>query len=210
MSEILDGVCVMCVSAGAGRLAHREVVSRRCGVQARFHGSVGAERDDPCVGTDEITGLDIATAIVAGYAALIATGALAFQIISWLLSHQTRVKVDLRAMRLLEPGAQGRPAVIFDLKNRSPHRVKVTHVGLRPLYKGGPASFIAHPLPLPAPGVFEIPAHDGVQVYIWCTTITDGQYDPDWKTRAMISTSDGASFESKGVRVRDLLIAESA
>lgn len=150
----------------------------------------------------------MATAIVAGYAALVAAGALVFQIVSWRHSHQTRVKVSLKAMRLFEPGKPHGAAVVFALENQSPHRVTITTVGLDPLFKGGPASFIAQPLPMPVPGPFEIREHHGVQVYIWCSTLRNGRHDPSWKTRASVSTSDGGRFESKRVRVRDLLLEE--
>jgi hypothetical protein len=149
------------------------------------------------------TSLDVATAIVAGYAAIVASVALAFQIIQSLRTWQTRVEVDLRRMMLSEPRGTPEPVVLFTLTNHSGHRVKVTHVGLDPLKRGGMHIFIPHPLGLVIPGVFEIEARDSTTVYITPDVLKDG--DPDWKTRARISTSDGKTFRSKKVRLRELL-----
>ena len=85
----------------------------------------------------DTTSLDIATAIVAGYAALVATLALAFNVFSWLRTWQTRLTVDLRRMQLMTPGVGSEPVVLFALTNHSGHRVKVTHVPLKPLRRGG-------------------------------------------------------------------------
>jgi hypothetical protein len=54
----------------------------------------------------ETTAFDIATAIAAGYAAIIATLALAFNVFSSLRIWQTRVKVTLRRMELVSPGGE--------------------------------------------------------------------------------------------------------
>ena len=153
----------------------------------------------------EATGLDIATAIVAGYAALVATVALAFNFFSWLRTWQTRLKIDLRRMESVTPGdpASREPVVFFHLINHSGHVVKVTSVALAPITKGGPHLFIGHPLPLPRPGPFEVQPRDSTSVYVRPEVISDG--DPEHKTRAEIGTSDRRSFNSKWVRLRDLL-----
>ena len=107
--------------------------------------------------------LEIATAIVAAYAALVASLALAFNVFSWLRTWQTRVKVELRRMELVSPG-QG-PAgtvILFFLTNQSGHPVKVTSLGLTPLQKRGQHLVITRPLGLAVPGPFEIPPRDGV------------------------------------------------
>jgi hypothetical protein len=141
----------------------------------------------------------VISAIIGGWAAGVATAAL------WLQarSGQTRVEVRLQRMTLAAPGQDPKPVALFRLINHSAHRVKVTHVGLGPIRKGGMHIFIPHPLPLPAPGPFEIEARDSVQVYIEPEQLADG--DPRWKTRALIATSDDRKFESKKVRVRDLI-----
>jgi hypothetical protein len=148
------------------------------------------------------TELDIATAIVAGYAALVATLAFAFNAFSWLRTWQTRLKVQLRAMDRLEAGQPPEPIVLFRMTNDSGHDVKVTHVGLTPITRGGLPSVIPHPLGLPVAGVFVVPSRDSVDVWIKPERLTDG--DPKHKTRAQVVTSDGKTFKSKRVRVRDL------
>jgi hypothetical protein len=157
----------------------------------------------------ETTGLDVATAIVAGYAALVATLALGFNILSTLREWQTRVTVDLKRMDLVTPGTgDSEPVVLFDLTNHSGHRVKVTHVGLGPIKPGGIPLFIPRPLGLPLAGVFEIQPRDSTQVWIEPKELADG--DPRHKTRALIATSDGSEFRSKRVRVQALLEDDAA
>lgn len=153
----------------------------------------------------ETTGLDVATAVVAAYAAVVATLAFSFQVFQWLRTWQTRVAVELRAMHMARAGQPGEPVVLFALVNHSGHRVKVTHVGLAPVKRDGMHVWIPHPLGLAAPGPFEIPPRDSVTVYIKPDSIADSEHDPNWKTRAQISTSDHRTFKSKRVRVRDLL-----
>jgi hypothetical protein len=75
---------------------------------------------------DQTTGLDIAVAIVAGYAPLVATLALVWQIVAWVVGRMTRVKVSLLAMEVSQAGViHARPAAVFDLVNRSDHQVKI-------------------------------------------------------------------------------------
>jgi len=151
----------------------------------------------------ETTAFDIATAIAAGYAAIIATLALAFNVFSSLRTWLTRVKVTLRRMELVSPGGKPEPVILFELMNRSPHKVKITHVSLAPTTRGGAHLFIPHPLGLPEPAPFEIPARDSVAVWVKPEILADG--DPRHKTRAEIKTSDGVTSESKRVRVQALL-----
>jgi hypothetical protein len=151
----------------------------------------------------QTSALDIATAVVALYAAIVASVALAFQVFSSLRGWQTRVEVDVRRMEMIEPGSKPEPAVVFRLINHSGHPVKVTNVSLAPLKKGGHHVWISQPFPLLVPGTFEIPARDSFSGWIRPEVIVD--YDPHWKTRALIATSDGGRFESKKVRVQDLV-----
>lgn len=154
-------------------------------------------------GAFETSSLD-ATAIVAGYAALVATAALVWNVLSSLRTWQTRVAVKLHRMNIVTPGAgEGEPVILFELTNHSGHKVKITHVGLDPIMRGGPHSFIPHPLGLPMAGPFEIPPRDSVTVWIKPDVLSEG--DPEYKTRALVKTSDGVQFESKRVRVRELL-----
>jgi hypothetical protein len=150
------------------------------------------------------TALDIATAVVAIYAALVATVALAFNFFSWLRTWQTRVTVNLRRMSLVTPGTPTEePAVLFELTNHSGHPVKITHVSLAPIRRGGPHLLIPQPHGVLVPGPFQIPPRDAVTVWISPDVLSEG--DPHHRTRALIQTSDGAKSHSKRVRVRDLL-----
>ncbi len=97
------------------------------------------------------------------------------------------------------------PIILFRLLNHSGHEVKVTHVSLEPVRRRGPHLFFPHPLPLPMAGPFSIPAQDSVTVYIKPDVVADAEHDPAWRTRGTITTSDGRTFRSKRVRVRDLI-----
>lgn len=141
--------------------------------------------------------------ILSTYAAIVGTIALAFQIFAWWRSWQTRVVVTLQRMMLATAGQDPKPVVLFRLVNHSPHPVKVTHVGLAPLHKGGKHIFIPQPLPLAVAGPFEIDARDSAQVYVEPQRLED--VDPGWKTRAQIATSDDRKFESKKVLVAELI-----
>jgi hypothetical protein len=144
-----------------------------------------------------------ATDVIAGYAALIATAGLAVQLVREWRTWGTRVEVNLRRMSLIGPGKPSEPAVIFDLINHSGHVVKITHLGMEPIEKGGLAFFFPNPLPYGTPGPWEIPPHDSITLYQPPHTL--GKGDPCHRTRARISTSDGKTFRSKRVLVNELL-----
>jgi len=142
------------------------------------------------------------TTVIAIYAAVVASGALAFNVFSWWRTWATRVKVDLRRLQIFEPGAVSGPVVHFQLTNHSTHAVKVTHVGLGPVNKGDLHIWIPRPHGVAAPGPFEIPARDSVSVWIKPAELSRG--DPKHRTRAIVKTSDGRSFRSKRTRVGEL------
>lgn len=150
----------------------------------------------------ELTAVDIGTASVAAYAALIATLAFAFNVLSWLRTWQTRLCVRVRAMNRISMNGATERVVLFHITNQSGHVVKVTHVGMDPIARGGPHIFIPHPMGLVVAGPFEVPPRDSVDVWITPDRLDDG--DPRHKTRASIATSDGKSFRSKRVRVSEL------
>jgi hypothetical protein len=153
----------------------------------------------------ETTALDIATAVVAGYAAIIGTLALGFEMFQWATTWQTRVDVNLKRMSLYSQASPDEPVILFTLTNHSAHDVKVTHVSLEPLRRKGPHLFIPHPLPRPVAGPFPIAARDSVTVYIKPDAVSEAEHDPNWKTRGKVTTSDGRTFRSKKVRVGELL-----
>jgi hypothetical protein len=144
-----------------------------------------------------------ATTIVAAYAALISTAALAVQLVREWRTWGTRVEVKLRRMTIIGPGKPSEPAIIFELINHSAHGVKITHLGMDPIDKGGQAFFFPNPLPYGTPGPHEIPPRDAITLYQPPHTL--GKGDPRHKTRARVTTSDGNTFRSKRVLVRDLI-----
>jgi hypothetical protein len=144
------------------------------------------------------------TTAVAIYAAVVSTAALTLELVSEWRSWGTRVEVTVEpGMAVIRPGAPDEPAVVFRLINHSAHRVKITHLGVEPLRRGGKHLFFAQPLPLGVPGPFEIPSRDAITLHQPPAGFKDG--DPRHKTRALVTTSDGKRFRSKRVRVQDLM-----
>jgi hypothetical protein len=143
------------------------------------------------------------TIALAIYASLVATAALALELVSQWRSWSTRVEVQVSRMQLARPNEEPEPVILFRLVNLSGHPVKITHLGMQPLRRGGKHLFFPAPLPLGVPGPFEIPARDSITLYQPPASVADG--DPGYRTRAIIATSDNKQFKSKRVRVRDLL-----
>lgn len=81
--------------------------------------------------------------------------------------------------------------------------MKITHLGMEPIERGGQAFFFPNPLPYGTPGPFEIPPRDAITLYQPPDTLGEG--DPHHKTRAQVTTSDGKTFKPKQVVVSDLL-----
>jgi hypothetical protein len=144
------------------------------------------------------------TLAVAIYAACIATAALVLELLSQWQTWATRVEVQVKPnMRILSVGqSEGDPVIVFTLINHSGHPVKVTHLSLEPIVKGGLHILLAQPFPEGAPGPFEIPSRDSITKYQPVNTVDVG--DPNLKTRATAATSDGKLFKSKRIRVREL------
>jgi hypothetical protein len=143
------------------------------------------------------------TTVIAMYAAVVSTAAVALELVSEWRSWGTRVVVTVHPhMVITRAGQPDEPAVVFKLINHSAHPVKVTHVGMAPLRKGGHHIFFSWPLGLPAPGPFEIPPRDAVTLHQPPEGFQDG--DPRHKTRLTVTTSDGRTFHSKRIRVQEL------
>jgi hypothetical protein len=134
------------------------------------------------------------TTVLAVYGALVATAALAIELVSQWRSWSTRVEVTVSRMSLLEPGKPEEPVILFRLTNHSAHRVKVTHLSMEPVRKGGKHLFFPQPLPLGVPGPFEIPPRDSITLYQPPESLSDSNPDPDHKTRATVATSDNKQF----------------
>jgi hypothetical protein len=151
---------------------------------------------------DQTTSLDIATAIVAGYAAIVATGAVFVQGFTWWQSWATRVEVDIGHMHLLGPNRAPEPAIVFKITNHSSHPVKITHLSLAPVKNDGQHLLFPQPLPLGLPAPWEIAARDAITMHQ--PLLKSADVDPRRKTRAQVVTSDGKTFRSKKIRAQEL------
>lgn len=145
---------------------------------------------------------DDAVAAMAVYAAIVSTAALTLELVSQWRTWATRVEVKMRRMTIASPTGSY-PAVVFTIINHSGHAVKVTHLGMEPIKKGGPSLFFPQPLPLGIPGPFEIPPRDAITLHQTPESLGEG--DPEHKTRAVVSTSDGKTFKSRKARLRELV-----
>lgn len=74
--------------------------------------------------------MDAAGWIVAGYAAIVSTASLAWQVWSWHLARSNRVTVVVKAALLTFDNGELADAVSVEVINRSDHAVRVTGVGL--------------------------------------------------------------------------------
>lgn len=81
---------------------------------------------------------------IAVYAALVATAALIWQVVSYRHSHRTSVTVD-HSVQLLSFGGQARGAVVVTVRNRSEFTIRVTRYALR--IRGNTWVYSAPPYP---------------------------------------------------------------
>jgi hypothetical protein len=153
----------------------------------------------------ETSALEIVAVAVAGYAALVGSVVLAFQVLSWLRSWNTRVEVRCGRYDLLSAGEEPETVVLMRMINHSGHEVKITSVGWGPQRRKGPASVIVRPWPLELRLPFTIPPRDSQEV--WTKPELLG-LDLNRKVRAQVTTSDGKLFKSKRVSARTLAEGE--
>lgn len=151
------------------------------------------------------------TTIIAVYAALVATAALLVQYTQWRSSH-TRLKVEAHAgiapILSEEKDRFGnklhkRDEVLFiQLTNRSPHAVKITHVGATSVdLKDEKGLAFTRPYPLNLRLPLEIAARDNVTLW----QPREGLEGWEGKQmRVVIRTAAGDDFESKAFRLTDL------
>jgi hypothetical protein len=153
----------------------------------------------------ETSALEIVTVVVAGYAALVGTVAFVFQVLAWLRSWNTRVKVTCGRYNLVSAGEEPEPIALIRMINHSGHEVKITSVGWGPQRRKGPASIIVRPWPLELRLPFTIAPRDSEDV--WTKPDLLG-LDLDREVRAQVTTSDGNTFKSKRVQARSLIESE--
>jgi hypothetical protein len=141
------------------------------------------------------------TAIIASYAALVATGAAAVQLAQWRAS-RTRLKLKANAgtapiltesRDIYGNKVSAAGEVLFlHLTKPSPHHVKVTHLGAATAGRRGLAFVRPYPLHLELP--IEIPARDTV-------TLWQPRGDlASWETarmRIVVRTAAGEDFRSR-------------
>ena len=149
----------------------------------------------------ETSALDVVTVVIAGYAALVGTFALAFQAIAWLRCWSTRVEVTCGRYELHTVGADSETVVLIRMINHSGHEVKITSVGWAHQRRKGPAFVITRPWPLELPLPFTIAPRDSQDVWTKPELL---KLDLDRKARAQVSTSDGKLFKSKRISARTL------
>lgn len=152
-----------------------------------------------------------ATSIIAIYAALVATAALGVQFAQW-RSARTSLKVQANAgVAPVRSGKQDefgnetferREVVFVSLTNKSPHTVKITHVGfLGADGRKKTGALFARPYPLSVQLPFEIPARDVLTLW----QPRDGL--DAWETgvvRVVVQTAGGDKFQSRRCRLSDL------
>lgn len=138
------------------------------------------------------------------YAAVVATAALTVALVSEWRTWATRLEVKMARLMVATAGASGEAAVVFTIINHSGHPVKVTHLGMEPLRKGGRHLFFPQPLPLGVPGPFTVPPRDAITLHQPPEPMRQAA-DPTHRTRALVSTSDGKTFKSRRTRVGALL-----
>ena len=102
------------------------------------------------------------TAIVAIYAALVATAGLLWQIYAWWHRRRSHVTVEARAGMLVP---QGLEIITISVRNRSEHTVRVTSIDLELQDGSGRHMPVIHQLPgATLPG--EIQPHDAGQAFV--------------------------------------------
>jgi hypothetical protein len=143
------------------------------------------------------------TSALAFYGAVVATAALTLELVSEWRSWSTRVEVQVSRMILAQPDRPHEPVVLFRLINHSAHPVKVTHLGMEPLRKGGTTSLFSAAAPTRTARSIRDSAARFDHLHQPPESLADG--DPEHKTRAIVATSDDKRFKSKRVRLRDLL-----
>ena len=149
-----------------------------------------------------------ATTVIAIYAALVASASLIVQYAQWRSSRtQLRISVDAGTAPILsgEKDEYGDElhedgeVLFIQITNRSPHSVKITHVGVistgRKAKRG--AAFV-RPYPLHVLRPFEISARDNVT--IWQPRVQLAEWEGQ-RMRARIQTAAGDDFKSAAFRL---------
>jgi hypothetical protein len=153
-----------------------------------------------------------ATSIIAIYAALVASAALGVQFARW-RSARTSLKVEANAgvapilkngdhdafgNQTSEPGE----VVFLRLTNRSPHAIKITHVGVQTVGRKDKRGIaFARPYPLHVQLPFEIPARDNI--ILWQPRSGLDKWGSQ-QLRVFIQTAAGDDFRSRRFRLDDL------
>jgi hypothetical protein len=157
-----------------------------------------------------------ATTAVAVYAALVGTGAAAIQL-AQLRGTRTRLRIKANAgvapIESESRDSYGNPestsgeVLFIEIVNRSPHPVKITHLGVmtarRRKRKG---VFFARPYPLYLKVPIVAPERD--RVTLWQPRASLNGWETE-RMRVVISTAAGDDFESKSFRMDGLMRLET-
>jgi hypothetical protein len=145
-----------------------------------------------------VAGVDPVSVSIAGYAAVVATVGIGFQVFSWRRNTQTRLKVKLSRRELMTPGDPAPPekVALIEMVNYSNHEVAITHVGFKPQRKGDPHLFIPRPLPETEPVPIVIPPRRSKNVWVTIDMLEE-KANLTKPLQARIGTDDDHDFDSK-------------
>jgi hypothetical protein len=157
-----------------------------------------------------------ATTVVAIYAALVGTGAAAIQLAQLRGARtQIRLKANAGVARIESedrdsfgnPESVSAEVLFIDIVNRSPHPVKVTHVGAATARRRGRRGiFFARPYPLHLSLPLEVPARD--RLTLWQPRASLGGWEEE-HMRIVVGTADGEDFASRPFRMEELMRLEA-
>lgn len=144
----------------------------------------------------QTSSLQLATAIVAGYAAIVASTALTFQIFAWARGWRTRVDVRVSHGSIVQAGAVTRTdLILFRLVNHSSHPITLTLLGFAPTSRRDQSLWIPR-LPDGQPLPLKIGPRDSANAWIDAAALR-AHRNLTQPIRAEVSTSDGRTFRSK-------------
>jgi hypothetical protein len=157
-----------------------------------------------------------ATTIVAGYAALVATGSVAIRLAGLrgrrtllrLEAHAGTAKIESEDRDVYGNGERVSGEVLFmEITNRSPHPVKITHLGTMSAGRRGRRGlFFARPYPVHLKLPLEIAERD--RVTLWQPRASLGDREPE-RMRIVVRTAAGEDFESRPFRLSELTRLEA-
>jgi len=148
--------------------------------------------------------MDAAGWIVAGYAAVVSTGSLGWQVYSWRLARKNRVEVTVSAALLGMTDGDMIDAVSITVVNRSDHTVRVTGAGVELQDRSGRQVHQVREFPgATLPGA--VASHDSGSTYFLADELKEAGIDIYGPITAWIRLATGEIVRSqpKVTRTRD-------